>query len=283
MTHAVAAIWTAIGVFVPAFVGGGVDSCASYSPYGYCLEWTNGSPGGSRGGDGGTSEPSNCYWRVLPGGLSLDPTVYYEYGFAPPPAGVEIAWQELYCSDGSAGLQFRWVLAVTPENLAATARGRLVGGLPAPAVHTSPPSGTPSIVGVPVFVEITNWTGVVTETECAAGLCVTLTARPSLTFASGEPGSPLVRCAGRGTRYDPSGPPADRQASEPGSCAHAYELRTGSAGRPPAWPGAVSVTWVLSWTASSGPTGSLPSVTRLTPVPRSVDEVQSVVVGGEVP
>ncbi len=50
------------------------------------------------------------------------------------------------------------------------------------------------------------------------------------------------------------------------------------AGRPEAWPGTVTVTWDLTW-AGGGRTGTLPSVTKSAPAPRSVAEVQAVVVG----
>lgn len=44
------------------------------------------------------------------------------------------------------------------------------------------------------------------------------------------------------------------------------------------WPGSVRVTWTISWSASTGVSGSLPSVTRATALPRAVEEVQAVVV-----
>jgi hypothetical protein len=43
------------------------------------------------------------------------------------------------------------------------------------------------------------------------------------------------------------------------------------------------VTWSISWSASSGESASMPSVTRTTSLPRAVEEVQAPVVGGEVP
>ena len=77
-----------------------------------------------------------------------------------------------------------------------------------------------AIVGVPVFVDVTNWTGVVAESECAGGMCVTVTATPSLTFIPGETRSSSVGCAGSGSRYDPDGGSAEAQASEDGACAY---------------------------------------------------------------
>ena len=42
------------------------------------------------------------------------------------------------------------------------------------------------------------------------------------------------------------------------------------------WPGVVSVTWGLTYTSPSGD-GALPDVVKSTPLPRAVDEVQTVV------
>jgi len=220
---------------------------------------------------------------TIPGDLAEDPTIWVDFGLAPPPEGVTVVWQSWECSDGSGVLNIRWIIPSTPANLAASVRGRLLGVLPQPSLDSSPPVGTAAIVGVPVFVDVTNWTGVVTQAECAGGMCVTVTATPTLRFTPGETGSSSVRCAGSGSRYDPDGDSADDQASEDGACAYEYRLRTGEQGRPSAWPGSVSVTWTISWTASTGASGSLPAVTRTTLLPRAVNEVQTVVVGGETP
>lgn len=85
-----------------------------------------------------------------------------------------------------------------------------------------------------------------------------------------------------GLSFDPAQPPKT-QAEAGGACAHAYRQRTSVSGRPAAWPGVVSVSWVISWQANTGETGSLPSVTRSTALPRSVQEVQTVIVGGSTP
>lgn len=283
MTRFVLLLNVALLVPLASEASAGIDRCTVYSAYGYCLEWSAGRPGSpGGGGGGGSSEAPVCYWRALPDGFALDPAAYYDFGFAPPPEGLSVVWQEWYCG-GVGQFRFRWVIAVTPENLAAMARGRLVGSLDAPVVQSSPPPGTASIVGVPVFVEVVNWTGVVSASECAGGLCVTVTATPSLVFRPGERGAPQVRCAGAGTRYSPSGSSPEEQAAGQGACAYAYRLRTGVDGRPSAWPGSVAVTWVVSWSATTGASGSLPSVTRTAAVPRPVEEVQSVVVGGATP
>ena len=258
--------------------------CAEYSPLGYCVEWDTPTPGHPGVDGGGGGHPTVvCYWVTIPDDLSQDPTTWIEFGLTPPPAGVTVVWQSRECSDGSVRLDIRWIIPATPANLAASVRGRLLGVLPQPSVDSSPPVGTAAIVGVPVFVDVTNWTGIRTEDECAGGTCVTVTATPSLTFIPGETASSPVGCAGSGSRYDPDGGSTAVQASSAGACAYKYRLRTGAQGRPSVWPGSVSVTWSVSWTASSGASGSLPAVTRATALPRAVEEVQAVVIGGETP
>jgi hypothetical protein len=215
--------------------------------------------------------------------LPEDPTIFVDFGLEVPPEGVPILWQSWECSDGRTTFNFRWVLAPTPGALAETVRGRLVGQLPQPVVESSPPAGTASIIGVPVFVAVANWTGVVTQTECAGGICVTVVATPQLTFRPGEPGAQTVQCAGSGTRFTASAGTPDAQANSPGACTWTYTSRTGANGRPSAWPGQASVSWSISWTATTGASGSLAAVTRSTDVPRPVAEVQTVIEGGATP
>lgn len=260
-----------------------VRGCVERSPRGYCVEWDVSRAVGPRPSLtlGGTAP--NCHWVTVDKDLAKDPTVWADFGLERPPAGRAIAWQSWECADGRMTFDFRWVLVATPADLASLARGRLVGELAQPAVESSPPVGTASIVGVPVFVMVTNWTGVASASECAGGLCVTVTATPQMHFAPGEPDSGSLACRGSGSRYVPGGGRLDVLASARGACAWPYRLRTGAAGRPSAWPGEVSVTWSLAWTATSGASGTLPAVTRSTIVPRSVAEVQTVVAGGATP
>ena len=258
-------------------------ACVEYSPLGYCLEWDVPTPGGPGGGGGRPpADGVTCYWVTIPD-ISGDESIWVDFGLVRPPEGVTVVWQERQCSDGSARFEFRWVIPTTPANLAALARGRLARELPTPTVWSSPPVGTASIVGVPVFVEVTNWTGPISEEECAGGMCVTVSAIPALSFAAGEQGSAPVACAGSGTRYLPAGPPAGQQAAAVGACAYTYRLRTGVGSRPAAWVGAVSVRWTISWSSSSGASGALPAVTRSSSLLRAVQEVQTVVVGGSTP
>lgn len=273
-----------LGAVAPAEASQSPGRCASYSPLGYCVEWDVPAPGGlarGGGGGGGSADRVVCAWATIPDPSGADPSVFFDYGLAPPPGEVAVIWQALTCSDGRRANTLRWIRPVTPDVLASSIQGEIAGILAQPTINSSPPIGTASIVDVPVFVEVTNWTGDVVDSACAGGLCVTVTASPELTFTPGEPGSGTISCAGAGTRYDPDGPSVEDQASAEGACAYAFALRTGAEGRPPTWSGSASVTWTISWTASTGATGSLPAVTRTTQLPRAVREVQAVVVSGE--
>lgn len=262
--------------------------CAEYGTLGFCVEWEEGPAGTGGSGGGPAPEVSTevvCYWETLE---AIPPTAI-DSGFLPgAPTGVPLVWQQRVCTDGSRDSDplsgVRWAVAqtVSPGELAAAARARLARLLPAPELETSPPIGTPAIIGIPTFVAVDNWTGSVSESECAAGLCVTVTATPELTFTPGEPASDAIACAGRGTQHHPGADPQD-EASTPGACAHAFGHRTAAADRPEEWPGTVAVTWMISWSASTGESSSMPSVTRTAALPRAVDEVQAPVVGGELP
>lgn len=232
------------------------------SPRRVCV-WTAQGPGASPGGD-------------ALGSLPLDP------GTRPSPESV-LVWE---VCDGVGTGRVRWstpgeaVLPAPPNpaDLAAALRVRLEGSLPAPEVGSDPAPGVASFVNSPVFVAVANWTGEVEagpECDPSGLLCVWVRAVPAMTWSPGEPGAPMLACAGAGSRYDPAGPSPEAQAL--GACAYTFTRRTGVEGRPAAWPGVVSVTWTLSWRASTGQSGPLPSVVKAADVGRPVGEVQAIV------
>src|SRR5699024_8771367 len=86
-----------------------------------------------------------------------------------PPEGDDVAWQR-WCPGGPTVGRFnpyRWVPAgedvaaeapsPTAEDVALMLRESVEGRVPEPVVVTSPPVGVDAVVGVPVFVEVTNW------------------------------------------------------------------------------------------------------------------------------
>jgi hypothetical protein len=240
-----------------------------------------------RSSEGGGDRGPRCTWRqdgvVGPAG-GVDGGPFLEVAGTKSP-GAEL--QAEVC-DGVYTGRVRGVPAGTPapapalpapELLASIVRVRLEGSLPEPTVASTPAPGVAALVGYPSFVSVTNWTGVVTEGECdpTGLLCVTVTATPALRFSPGEPDSPVLECAGPGVPFDPAGDPFE-QAAAAEACAHPYRLRTGVDGRPGEWPGEVTVVWELAWSSTSGARGPLAPVEKSAPVPRAVNEVQTVVV-----
>jgi hypothetical protein len=256
------------------------SDCAKRDSQGFCVEWkvpgNHGTPGGGDSG-GGTGGAPACYWVNKP--PFTDVTVFADYGLDHPPPGVEIQWQSYECSDGSPKTNYRWVFTVPPTQTANDILVRIERGLEPPKVESSPPIGTASIVTVPMFISVANWSGVIAESGCGGGICVTVTATPVLTFDPGEPGSKAQACTASGTKFNRALPPVP-QASAPGACTHTYKLRTGAEGRPNEWPATATVRWSIAFTSTVGQSGVLPAVVRSVAIPRSVQEVQTVVVGG---
>jgi hypothetical protein len=170
----------------------------------------------------------------------------------------------------------------SPEQVAAGVLAEVENMISAPTVVMDPPEGTPSIVSLPVFVQVTNWQETFTEQGCdpTGAVCVDMTATPTLSFSPGEPGSSAVVCEPPGTRFDPNGADPVDQASVPGACAHVYTERTGVADRPAAWPAQVTVTWEVAWTSNVGQSGAFDPMALSTTVERQVNEVQTIVVDG---
>lgn len=165
------------------------------------------------------------------------------------------------------------------EQVARTFWAEVKTRMTAPTIAADPPVGTPSIVTLPVFVQVTNWQGEQNESTCVEGVCVNLTAIPTLLFYPGLPEASPVVCDPPGTRYDPDGAEPEVQASAPGACAYVYEQRSGVDGRPDEWPAEVRITWDVSW-SGAGQSGTFEPLTLATAVPRQVSEVQTVVVDG---
>jgi hypothetical protein len=165
--------------------------------------------------------------------------------------------------------------------VALIAYARVAALMEAPRLATNPPAGDPAIVDIPVFVEVENWQGQLSDSQCVLGVCVDLTASPSLEFHPGEPTAAPVRCDPPGSRFESSAGSAAAQAAAPGVCAYAYRQRTGVEGRPGEWPAEVTVRWSVSWTSNAGVDGSFPELTFSTSAARVVNEVQTVVADSE--
>lgn len=298
------ALAVAAAALVPVAVPAGAQegTCTQRNSLGQCIVWApvevpgrpgggSGTPSGGNGGGGGGSAPTGpppvCVWRTVPPPVATSRPFY-------PGAPDGAIWQVLDCGSISehAGRGYRWLPPGTPEGpqpgppgpeiiaqmLLAAAEARME----APTLASDPPVGVSAVVDVPAFVAVTNWQDEIVEGECVLGTCVSLTATPTLVFDPGD-GSEPVTCPPGGSRYAPGGPPLDDQAE--GACAHAYPRRTGIDDRPDAWPGEVSVRWDISWTSTvdggPGPSGTFDPLVFSTGLPRSVEEVGTVVVEGE--
>lgn len=238
---------------------------------------TPAAPGG--GGPDCTTQP----FAVEVGGGDYGAGLPNDPGPRPSPEAVLMYTQ---CEGDTTGRVWWWQPGepaapprLTVDELAARARARVEGMLPEPQVVTSPAPGVAALLGVPSFVAVEGWGDTFGDAACDPadpGFCVSVTAVPSaLSWWPGEPGTGAVACADGGTVFDPDGADLADQAAPP-ACAHAYRTRTGVWGRPAAWPGTVSVTWAVTYTAPSG-AGTLPDVVKSASLPRAVDEVQSVV------
>jgi hypothetical protein len=213
--------------------------------------------------------------------------------------------------DGQFLMETTWVLpgepgsdspagSLSPELVAQWLWARVL--IEPPEVVAYPDPEVAAIVGIPTFVEVTNWVGEQTVDDCFAGLCVSVTATPTLSFDPGEldpatgwaaaelvceaPGTRFDADSGRaGTAYDPGGAEPSAQAAVAGACAYAYRLRTGVGERPTEWPGSVVVTWEGSWTSDVAGvelSGDFEPIVVSTDVPRAVDEVQAPVVDADL-
>ena len=166
-----------------------------------------------------------------------------------------------------------------PAEVAEDLWARVEATLPGPELVVSPPPGRAALVDHPTFLAVGNWT-IVDEEACdevVGRVCVTLSARPRLSFDPGD-GSDPIACAGAGTVFDPTRDP-DAQADAPGACAHRYSRRTGVAGRPDAWTATATVTWEVTWSSQNpDASGSFDDLSLSTTIDRRVDELQGLVV-----
>ena len=144
--------------------------------------------------------------------------------------------------------------------------------LPEPQIATSPPTGSTQPVGLPVWFWATN---AATRTESASVPGTTVTVRAVATgmeLVIEEPSGRrsarrqvTVDCQGTGVAFD-----AGKDRAWSGSkCSHVFD-----------WPGPATVqatvTWRLTWSSTSGMSGTLPPVTRTSSVTLRPVELQAV-------
>jgi hypothetical protein len=251
-----------------------------------CLQWEDPPPDAphTAGGPGPAPVPDDCevqggHWVTVPAdqwdGLPEN---------APPP-GATVQ----HCDGATGPGFFQWALpAAAAPNAADVAQGligRLQTEIGTPEVSTTPAGGHEALVNTPVFFRVDNWPdGGTIEVGTCQGVCVKITAKPSIVVHSGVPGAQDVTCAGPGILYDPNtaGDAArpETQAQWPGRCTVSYGLRTGMPGRPAAWPTTVEVVWTATWAADDGTLGTFDPIRVTADAPRPVFEVVAVGVAG---
>ena len=237
---------------------------------------------GSKGG--GQSEPSPSpsptSTVIVPAACTYTADLKYV-----PPAGTDThagqkgAWYTLSCPDAlKGGLGFTstnsevWLTnppptttSPTAQQLAAQATAELK--LSDPGIGSSPVTGSPELVGVPVWVwaSSSSWSAK-SATASAAGVSVTATATPvSATWSFGDGSS--ITCDGPGTVYSPS---EGADTASP-TCGHTY-TQVGS------FTLTVTVTWKVTW-AGAGQTGVFNGLTTTASEPVTVEQSNAVVTG----
>ena len=193
--------------------------------------------------------PSDPIWAGHPsGGAVYDSKCYTYTKVSPMPVALPLGPQWLATPPPSGP-------GPTAAQLAAEAQAKLV--LQAPAIGIAPTPGGSGLVGMPVWLWITQtpqtW-GPQSQTAAVPGLSVTATANGK-TIAWDMGDGHTVTCQDPGTQYAPS----DGGAASP-NCGYTYTQPSG--GHPNGeYTITATTTWQVSWVASNGQTGTLPPVT----------------------
>ena len=138
---------------------------------------------------------------------------------------------------------------VTPQMLAQQAAAQLDVGLPEPA--TSPGLNQFQLAGLPTWLWVQEWDPV-SKTATIPLLSATVSARPiRSTWDFGAGGK--VICNGPGTPYDFRKAAANQSTD----CSLTF-TRAGT------FPARVTVDWAVSWNATTGAAGTLPTIARTT-------------------
>ena len=125
--------------------------------------------------------------------------------------------------------------------------------------------GSHQLVGVPTWLWVTDW-ATRQATATLDGVTATVTATPLRSTWSAHPSGTDVTCDGPGTAYDPARAP-DAQTS---TCTMLFE----TAGTEQL---TVTVTYAITWSASTGERGELDPLTRLGARGVVVDQAQALI------
>jgi hypothetical protein len=143
-----------------------------------------------------------------------------------------------------------------------------------PVPHTSPPVDADQLVGFPMWMWVDDGVWHTFDAHASvAGVTVTVVAQPkALRWDLGD--GTVMSCAGPGTPWVDGG--GDDQRSD---CSHIYQYV--SAHEPDGrYHASVTVTWSVTWSASTGEAGGLPDASRSAGFDLNVVERQAVITYG---
>jgi hypothetical protein len=178
----------------------------------------------------------------------------------------------LACTDETGVLVFQQVFVFDPADPLpglddpAQAAADALAALPLapPRIGLDPPATTSQLVGLPTWLWVANW-GAGQATASLDGVTATVTATPTQVRWTSDQGD-ATTCAGPGSVYDPARP-ADAQHSD---CTLLFE----AAGADQL---TATVTYAVTWTASTGDRGDLDPLTRSATVAVTVDQAQALI------
>lgn len=152
--------------------------------------------------------------------------------------------------------------------LAQVALNRLA--VPLPAVTTWPASGGTSLVNLPVWLHVGNWTQL-TASASAGGLTATITAEPMRSDWDMDEG--VTSCGIAGSTYD-SSLSSDAQST---GCSFTYRHSSGVRADG-TYHATGTLVWHLRWAATNGQGGDLGEISRTSAFTLRVEESQALVV-----
>jgi len=159
-------------------------------------------------------------------------------------------------------------LQPTAANLAQVALGRLA--IPLPTVASWPGPGGASLVNLPVWLRVSNWSQL-TASASAGGLTATITAEPVRADWNMDEGT--VTCDSAGATYEPSIAP-DAQSTD---CSFTYRHSSGIRADSN-FHATGTLVWHMRWSATNGQGGDLGEISRTSAFTMRVEESQALVV-----
>ncbi|MFN8037880.1 MAG: hypothetical protein U0Q07_01600 [Acidimicrobiales bacterium] len=152
------------------------------------------------------------------------------------------------------------------ERAMAAARRRV--DPPRPALRTNP--AAEQLVGVPTWLWLAGGYAPVSATASVGAVSATVTAAPTgVSWDTGD--GTVVRCGGAGRPWSPG---LDDDASD---CRHTFEHRSTTTGADGTFTVRATVTYAVTWTATTGQGGDLGTITRTATVDVRVREAQAAI------